>query len=95
MEALAINAVEKLRGLPRGVLLELPGVDERTSDEGGKKSKVTTYHEELSDGRHLIAVQVITERWFGFSSTVYARGFVLTANDERLDAEESLLWQFR
>lgn len=95
VETLAIETIERLRGLPRQDLINLPKVDERVINEVGRKSKVTTYHEELGDGLHLIAVQVIRERWFGLSATVCARGFVLTASDERVDADESLLWQFR
>lgn len=94
VEALAIERLDRLRSLPRQQLLALAPISEDETGIEGNKTKVTTYHDILDDGRHLIAVQVIVAKWMGLSSTVCARGFVLTADDQRIDAEESMLWSF-
>jgi hypothetical protein len=94
VEALVIERLERLRHLPRQQLLELPPVSEDETSVEGSKIKVTTYQDTLEDGRYLIVVQGIVAKWLGLSSTVCARGFVLTMDDQRINAEESMLWSF-
>lgn len=93
-DILATEVINRLKLLPRSELVALPSVWAEVLAHSRLAPKITTYHELMSDGRHLVVAQAIVPKWWGISSDSSVKGFTLSADDRRIDADEQLLWSF-
>lgn len=90
MEEFIELRLEAILVLPPDTLHSIPKCVEEEVVFDGKKTKVTTYHETLEDGKHRVIIQTIQARWGGMTAKVIASGYELsdTGIPRKLRADE-------
>ena len=75
-------------------LKSLPEAETRELAIRGKRVKLAVYRAPQSPQRALVVVQAARDRWFGITTEIYAAGFVVSSNGEKLDAPDEMLWDY-
>lgn len=91
---LAARASQQLaaaQALTESEVAALPAV---TACPAASGETLTLYHDNLAEGRHMVVVQAMRNRWFGLFTSTVVDGFVLERDGTRRALHEREKWDF-
>lgn len=94
LNRLVAERIELLKHMPATQLRLLGEHMRETVVIRGQIGSLSVYCDRIGKGARRIVVQALRDRWFGLSTAIVVKGFVLNEADERVDLTEGDLFEF-